>query len=191
MIPVWYTTGFTPFDAWSAGELLSSTATAISSGAYGTEGTNTGAWTGVISSSPSASNQWSSNASYAAPASAYIGQLFIAPHQVKEVWIRMNRWSSVIRFRAGNSLSDLQEIRTISLLTPFDDDYGVPFSSKRPTDTLSRLNPDGFNKFKLPDYAAAKYFVIEAPVYGGGIASDSSSSPNTRLGMYQVKLFGF
>lgn len=191
MLNTWYTASFTPFDAWNRGELLSGTATAISSGAYATEGTTAGPWTGVIAENPSTSNQWSSTATYATTASGYIGQVFATPHQVKEVWVRVNRWSSVLRFRAGDSLSDLKEIRTVSLLSAFEDDYGIPFSSKRPTSTLSRLAPDGFNKFKLPDYTAAKYFVIEAPVYGGGIAADGVQSANSRLGMFQAKLYGF
>lgn len=188
MLQAWYSTNLTPINTWDRGVLLSGTSTAVTNGAYSGEGTTTGAWTGNLAGN--STNAWSSVGSTSGTTADYLGQLWPVAHQVKEVWLRVNRWSTNIRIRAGNSMGSLTTIRTISLATAFNDDYGVPFSSMRPTNTLSRLAPDGFNKFKLPEYTAARYLVIDAPTYGTGIASDSYPNPNTRLGMLQVKLYG-
>lgn len=169
---------------------LHSTAFAIASGFESSEGSFAGAWTNVIADAQPANN-WSGPNVFDSTVNDYLGQQWVAGHQVKEVWLRMNRWSRSLRFRVGNSLGTLTTLRTISLQTPTNDDNGVAVVGTYPTNQLSQLDAvGGYNKFTLPEYVAAKYFVIDAPTYASSIIGDLTAGPNSRLGVHKCQLWG-
>lgn len=188
MFQAWTQTGIKPNVVSDRLIKISAPATAITRAVEGSEGSVGGAWTGSLAGG--VANTWSGASVYDATVTDYLGQAWNSPQVVREVWIRMYRWSRDLRFRVGDSMDTLRTIRVVSLQTPFDDDYGVPFSSSMPLpSTLGRL-PSGYNKFIIPAYAAARFFVIDGPTYLSSIAGDQAGgTPNSRLGMHQAQLW--